>query len=523
MKTLQFRCKLLSDVILNVKAATEGNQNTLDFIPGNNFLGIVAADYDKYNKQQQLDLFHNGKVRYGDAHPVHEGSMVRSLQIAASMHYPKLKSIQEKCYIHHAYERNLDHEGDGGLPQQLKQSRKDFYIFTDGEAVAVDTPKSFAIKSAYDRDARRALDSQMYGYESLGKGAEFLFEVETDLDEYEQIIIKALEGKRRIGRSRTAQYGLVEITAEKQPFTQPVSTDKLFQRDGKTYAIVYADSRLIFLDKNGEPTFQPKAEQLGLEGNIDYKLSQIRTFQYAPWNYKRQTRDADRCGIEKGSVFVIEVPDGFKMSGICSRYVGQFKNEGFGRVIYNPSFLVVKSGTNGESAITMNAVDDNKPADSTGHRPVQELPLAGTPLLVYLSEKKKEAEITNRIYELVNEFVKKHEGKFRGQQFASQWGAIRSIATTATSYEDLWKKLITNLVDTPRKSSTSDDRTYVTREKAYLGHSVAADKWKRGGRKKAIEEFMESVHQEFDGTDGEKTMIAVVNLASAMAKICSKK
>lgn len=45
MKTLQFKCKLLSDVILNQRAATEGNQESLAFIPGNCFLGIVAKDY----------------------------------------------------------------------------------------------------------------------------------------------------------------------------------------------------------------------------------------------------------------------------------------------------------------------------------------------------------------------------------------------------------------------------------------------------------------------------------------------
>lgn len=44
MKILQYRCTLCTDVILNVKSATEGNNQTLDFIPGNNFLGIVAGE-----------------------------------------------------------------------------------------------------------------------------------------------------------------------------------------------------------------------------------------------------------------------------------------------------------------------------------------------------------------------------------------------------------------------------------------------------------------------------------------------
>lgn len=48
MNVLRFKCTLLSDVILNQKSATEGTNVTLDFIPGNCFLGIVAGVlYDK--------------------------------------------------------------------------------------------------------------------------------------------------------------------------------------------------------------------------------------------------------------------------------------------------------------------------------------------------------------------------------------------------------------------------------------------------------------------------------------------
>ena len=50
MIRIKFECKLLSDVILNQSAATDGNNSTLDFIPGNSFLGIVASHYAEYSK-----------------------------------------------------------------------------------------------------------------------------------------------------------------------------------------------------------------------------------------------------------------------------------------------------------------------------------------------------------------------------------------------------------------------------------------------------------------------------------------
>ena len=518
MKTIQFRCKLLSDVILNVKAATEGNQNTLDFIPGNNFLGIVATDYDSFNDQERLDLFHNGTVRYGDAHPANKGATIRSLRVPASMFYPKLQSIAEKCYIHHAYSRCLDHDGEAGRPQQLKQSREGFYEFSESEGVAVNTPKSFAIKSAYDRSQRRAQDSQMFGYESLRKGTEFFFEVETDNDDYEQIIIDRLVGKRQIGRSRTAQYGLVEIIHKEVQFSQPKSTNKIFKKEGKSYAVVYADSRLMFLDENGELTFQPTARDLGLEGEIVYDLSQIRTFQYAPWNYKRQTRDADRCGIEKGSVFVVEVAEGFTMEDVSSHYVGCFNNEGFGHVIYNPAFLDADISKNGQGVIAMRKPSVQEAENNNTHK----APLGGTPLLAYLAKKQKEANAISAIYKEVNQFVADNKAKFSGSLFASQWGAIRSIATISSGYQDLKKKLFFNEVTVPRLLSPDDPRTSIKRDKAYLAHGIAAERWKKMGRKACFEEFVNHIYTDYNGKYGDITVLAVINLASEMAKICKQ-
>ena len=147
MKTLQFKCKLLSDVILNQRAATEGNQESLTFIPGNCFLGIVAKDYMNFQPQEQAEIFHSGHVRFGDAHPASKDAKTRSLHIPASLFYPKLKSLSEESYIHHFYSRSDDKNGAGGQPQQLKQCREGYYEFAENEANAVESLKNFAIKS----------------------------------------------------------------------------------------------------------------------------------------------------------------------------------------------------------------------------------------------------------------------------------------------------------------------------------------------------------------------------------------
>lgn len=508
MKTLQFKCTLKSDVILNIKAATEGNQKSLDFIPGNNFLGIVASSYDDFTTEEQMEIFHSGKVRFGDAHPAFGNQ--RTLLIPASIYYPKLKKVSEKAYIHHLYTRELDKEQDGG-PQQLKQCRTGFYAFSNGEGKLVNSEKSFAIKSAYDSDKRRSEDSMMYGYESINSGAEFFFEVEVDNESLAEKIEEKLVGTKHIGRSRTAQYGLVKI--ESVSFIQPQSTSTTTEIGGKRYVCVYADSRLIFLDDNAQPTFRPSAIDLGIEdGEIDWGKTQVRTFQYAPWNFKRQNRDTDRCGIEKGSVFVVELKSGTTPSE--SKYIGSYKNEGFGHVIYNPDFLKGKANTNGEAWYCILEQQKQDNGNKGNIEPVKD---TSTPLLRYIYEQQKERDIENFIYTMVNQYVEENERRFKGATFASQWGKIRSIAMQCTTYEDIKRELFNHFVTIKREPTPDNPATEIEDNIAYLSHGVAFDKWKSGGRIESLKNWMKEIYG-YDKYSADIVSIAVVNLASEMAK-----
>ena len=60
MNKIQFKCILESDVIINQNAATEGNQQTLDFIPGSAFLGVQRSLYIREDSETFI-LFHSGK------------------------------------------------------------------------------------------------------------------------------------------------------------------------------------------------------------------------------------------------------------------------------------------------------------------------------------------------------------------------------------------------------------------------------------------------------------------------------
>jgi hypothetical protein len=493
MKTLNFKVTLLSDVIINQRAATEGNQKTLDFIPGNVFLGVAAGIYNDLPVNETFTLFHSGKVRFGDAHPF--VNKKRAVKVPASWYKKKDDKGDSELFVHHG----MPKEGlkdEMGNPVQVKQYREDFIVNGGQDKVSkVDIKKHFAIKSAYDSDKRRSEDAKMYGYESLQAGSEWCFEVVFNDDIAAEMITKlenSLVGTKRVGRSSTAQYGLVKIE-KVLPFDNGFHTwpqPKTRDKDEKV-VFVYAESRLIFFDQYGLPTFTPTAAQLGFpDAEICWEMSQIRTFQYAPYNNQRKTRDADRMGIEKGSVFCITGTT----SNEKEKWVGSYQNEGFGKVLVNPDFLEY-TGINGEAKFSFTKDKAISKIPGFAQHPIQ---TNDKPVLEYLKKQKQTKENQKFIYEKVNAFVNDNANKFKGDNFASQWGTIRSLAMQF------------------RNPTILKERVYSNQD-SYLKHGVAAEKWGERGRTKLLENFV----KEFDKKQNLLSE-GIINLAAEMAKKCRR-
>lgn len=492
MRQIKFKCELLTDVIINQKSASEGANRTLDFIPGSNFLGIVASVVYKnkaVDNNTKLKMFHTNDVRFGDAHPAND--LNRTLRIPACLYYEKGAEEEGRThYVHHAIQ-DLTSEKLRSI--QLKQERGGFADFISTPKVRLKVERDFAIKSAYDREFRRSKDAQMFGYQSMGKGMTFLFSVEVadslpaNIDE---IIIKGLEGIHHVGRSRSAQYGLVSIS-KYDDFKETDSFKGTL--NAGDFLIIYAESRLIFLDTDNQPTYQPSGEQL--TGNKDDKVcwdkSQIRTFQYAPYNYQRRCFDTDRCGIEKGSVIVVKLSQDVDVSLLAS-HVGSYLNEGFGKVIYNPNFL--KADKEGR-LLDENKIESKK--DSQPEKPTD----PQTKLIAFLNKCNAKSKEDYDIYKAVNTWVEDKEKLkiYAKESFASQWGQIRAIAMKCVSRQELEDKLF--------KEKDNQGKGLPDHQKGYLVHGVAKDKWK--DRTDALKAFVQ-----------DHSPKAVVNLASEMQKRC---
>lgn len=331
----------------------------------------------------------------------------------------------------------------------------------------------------------------MYSYESIRKGLELGFEVEIDNDSLEKAINEALIGKRHIGHSKTSQYGLVEITADEEFVT-------FNSREAGTeeFATVYADGRLIFIDKDsGMPTFQPTAEDLGFESNaeaeIDWEKSQIRTFQYASWNAKRQNPDTDRCGIEKGSVFVVKLNGTLFPSD--SRYIGAYQCEGFGKVIYNPTFL--DCDKDGKVPLRFAKSDPDK--DNRREEITIPANSSNTSLLQVLKSRMI-SDQQNENYKIVNDMVRELLPTFKkdGELFASQWGYLRNLAERSSDFGSFYKGV-----------------------KDYLDEGVAKDKWEF--KKQELYTKIDNLIKNEKVNDANRRYI-MINLSAEMAKKCKQ-
>jgi len=364
------------------------------------------------------------------------------------------------------------HKDITGNGTQLKQARSGYF----SENQLLKTDSRFSIKSAYDSDKKKSADAQMFGYFGLKAGSEWGFYVEYDNDEYISMVETNLEGNKRIGRSRSAQYGLVKI----KKIMEIEIEHKTIEKGEIT---IYAKSNLCFYDNFGQNTLQPTIEDLKLpEGSvIIWKKSQIRSRNYQTWNRKRYNRDADRQIIEKGSVFVVGLSEDITTERF-EKGIGSNLSEGFGKVLINPDFLTSENET-----INLGLV-----------KPKEAVPFINTVivkgenddvLITYLNNQVSKKSFENKIDRQVNDCVKNNSFK---NISASQWGQIRAIAKYSANIKTMFFLLF-------------DEKA------GYLMHGQAEEKWRKGDKRGLL-------RNEINAVDDNSKIEFVIKLASVMAK-----
>lgn len=479
MKRIAYKCTLLTPLIMSSSSATDGNHLSLDYIPGSKFLGIVAKkNYDTAFPQRTLDLFHNGTVRFGDAHP-YLPSGERLERMPMSWQMPKGEEDGKTIYLHHnlsdTQKKELVNDGI-----QLKQAKGKYFSASNH---SLKVSQNFSMKSAYDLTQFRAKKGQMFGYSTLPKGSTWSFTVEFDQDHYTELVNKTLEGKHRLGRSKSAEYGMVAI--EKIAEVPKSGED---YASGETY--LYAASNLCFYDEKGKSTLKPSLAQLKLpnDSTILWDKSQIRSRSYRTWNGKRGNRDADRLVIQKGSVFVIHLNSTLE-SSVFDKGVGSHRSEGFGRIYLSPYFL---KGDEPLSEISLTKYQEEDWKQLT--LPIIENGAEDAALLHFIANKVARAKAENRINERVNQFVSDPTFDLKGIS-RSQWGQIRKYAKIAVNANILQNLLLNT-------------------EYGFCYNGQSKKEWQKKGRRDALKQFL----FENEEVQGDKILELAIKLAAELAK-----
>jgi hypothetical protein len=433
MNKIVFQVEFLSDIVLHASSNTQGNIEQLDFIPGSNFLGMIAQDYDKFDNS--FEIFHSGKVKFGDATILKDGKVTYKMPLS----YFHEKLDDSIILNHHLID-------DFSKYTQLKQKRNG-YITNDLGSIEIDY--NYSQKSAYDKEKRRSKDSSMYGYSAIKSGTKWQFAITYDESiKNIQDVVSSLIGTKRLGKSKSAQYGLVKITQQ--------GVIQEFKDANSNELILYANSRLALFDNYGNTTYDLKYLFDGLEDkNIDYDNCQIKTSTFTPYNSKRETKDYERVCINKGGVIVLKDMD----RAIIPNFVGAYQSEGFGEILINPSFLMAKK-------IEFKAINKNKEN--------KENIVIKSDLAKFLQKREDDKQNKLDILNIVDKFIKENPTLSK-KKMNSQWGQIRSICQNST------------------------DDTIYENIKEYITHGVAKVKWE-GKNEKIILDGIEKNKQKLKFT-----------------------
>lgn len=414
MQELIFQVEFLSDIVLPATSNTEGNIKQLDFIAGSNFLGMAAKEYAEY--ENSFDVFHSAKMRFGDATILDKGKQTYKMPL--SFFHEKLKS---EIVFNSLLE-------DFSKLEQLKQFR-DGYITKDRELSFIEY--NYSQKSAYDKDNRRSLDSSMFGYSAMRSGSLWQFTLKYDgisTNDLERVKTNLI-GIKRVGKSKSAQYGEVKISLSGE--NENIQNTTLQEE-----VVLYVKSRLSLIDEEGNPTYALEylCEGLKVE-NIVYEKTQLKTSTFTPYNGVRKTKDYERICINKGSVIVLRNISQTQLASL-ENGVGAYLSEGFGELLINPSFLDANRFSFIEPTKEQVQKEVLKVTDDTA------LFLQGRK-----NNKQEKLDLANEVHKFIQEYKSLYS-----QKMNSQWGTIRS---KCASEDDIYENV-----------------------KEYITHGIAQEKWK---------------------------------------------
>jgi len=317
MKGFELLLTLREDCVFSERSATEGGHRGLDYVPGAALLGIYAARLypDKsLSLQDKFLLFHSGRVRFGNGLPLSTGGE-RGWPMPFCWHRDKGADWQTDAG--RLWVDNVYHQPARDSAEQDTQSEQLRAGFVTETGCVLSPGRALRLKTAINPDTGRAREAALFGYDALSEGQRFVARVDIDDDVDDNLVAAlrdALPRTTPLGRSRSAEYGLVDVETRDLPADAARRTlhaapwGDQAQVDGAERIALWLLSDLAASDPHGQPTLCPAPQWLGLpDGRLDFSHSFLRARRYSPWNAHRGGPDLERQVLCQGSLLVFDL------------------------------------------------------------------------------------------------------------------------------------------------------------------------------------------------------------------------
>ena len=422
MYSQKFRCTTQEPLILFKKAKTEQSTETLEYLPGSLFRGFMANQLFNNKESETIidDIIFNGSVRFGDAHLCINDK--RGNPIPLSYHKYKSKIIIDGN-IQPEYINLIKMDE---LPtQKHKQLREGYFVFENDKIVFEKVAVGERMKAARSLENRASKDGAMFLYRYIKADHTFEFEIKAINKAQLDTIVKCFDGKTiYLGKSKNAEFGgkvIVKKIGESEDVD--LSSEKV------KVNTLYASSNWCFLNGFGTYTSQITSEMLCGVPNIeiDWTKTFLRFRTYSPFNSHRQTFDAQRLIIEKGSVvtFIIDEDNDVEIdTNFIKKGIGCHLTEGFGEVLINPDFL--------------------EKADFDFCKPIQLVIIKEEIINDFFNILKSRADLkdqTKTNFDTAQEIFTSHSNKFPNN-LNTQWGRIFALINDLNTKEKISAKLV---------------------------------------------------------------------------------
>lgn len=335
MRRQTFDIHLESEIAVGTPGSVTGGRDSIDYLPGSLLLGAAAAQLYRDLGDAAWDVFHSGKVRFGDGLPVAPSGLC-AWPTPLCLGAPKGTRSDDADFAVVNFAVTGRQAGYDKLGEP--------YLSAAGELVRPTT--FYRLKTAIDPRSGVSMARQLYGYHSLASGQVFRAELCADDDLPESVfarLVDALSGQVRLGRSRSAEYGRCRVVPVTPAQADAREQTQAARATGDGLVTVLLLSHLAVDDAGGVPSALPRSTALGLpEGEPVPERCFVRHARHAVYNAAYRAFEADYTVMVRGSVlcYRFDAATAAAVTAVPERYAGLLQQRGLGRLLLNPAFLI---------------------------------------------------------------------------------------------------------------------------------------------------------------------------------------